>query len=202
VERETSAKGQTRCEDPRDALDHRGHLQPDVESDIALFRGRTLQYVFISSATVYEKPPQCPVITESTPLGNPFWQYARDKIACGLRLNQAFREEAFPATIVRLEPSLEGTLLGDKTHSALFDNSKIKSFVPGYGAAVPFRESIRRTLAWFKASPQRMKSSGETDGMLDRLIETFGHVESPTAGRRTPPYPACWSSAAPVNWLL
>ena len=253
---------------------------PDVERDIALFRDRTRQYVFISSATVYQKPPMHPVITESTPLGNPFWQYARDKIACELRLNEAFREEAFPVTIVRpshtydtviplaiggwedysiiarmqqgkqvvvhgdgtslwtlthsedfakglagllgnpqavghafhitsdevlswnqiygmvaeaagaearivhipsdqivrLEPSLEGTLLGDKTHSAIFDNTKIRSFVPDYSATIPFREGIRRTLAWFEASPQRMKSSGETDRMLDRLIEAFGRA--------------------------
>jgi nucleoside-diphosphate-sugar epimerase len=254
--------------------------QPDVERDIALFRGRTRQYIFVSSATVYQKPPQRPVITESTPLGNPYWQYARDKIACELRLNQAFREEGFPATIVRpshtydtviplaiggwedysiiermrkggkivvhgdgtslwtlthsedfakglagllgnpqavghafhitsdevlswnqiygmvaeaagaearivhmpsdlivrLEPSLEGTLLGDKAHSALFDNAKIRSFVPDYRATIPFRDGIRRTLAWFEASAKRMHSSGETDRMLDRLIEAFGHT--------------------------
>ena len=75
--------------------------QADVERDIALFRGRTRQYVFISSATVYQKPPQSPFITESTPLGNPFWEYARHKIACELRLAQAYREEGFPAVIVR-----------------------------------------------------------------------------------------------------
>ncbi len=75
--------------------------QSDVERDIALFKGRTRQYLFVSSATVYQKPPQRPVITESTPLGNPYWQYARDKIACELRLTDAFREHGFPATIVR-----------------------------------------------------------------------------------------------------
>ncbi len=253
--------------------------QSDVERDIALFKGRTRQYLFVSSATVYQKPPQRPVITESTPLGNPYWQYARDKIACELRLTDAFREHGFPATIVRpshtydtviplaigawedfsiikrmrqgkkvvvhgdgtslwtlthsedfakglagllgnpqavghafhitsdevlswnqiygivaeaagaearlvhipsdliarLEPSLEGTLLGDKSHCALFDNAKIKSFVPDFRATIPFREGIRRTLAWFEASPQRMSSSGEADRLLDGLIEAFGH---------------------------
>jgi nucleoside-diphosphate-sugar epimerase len=254
--------------------------QADVERDIALFRGRTRQYVFISSATVYRKPPQSPFITESAPLGNPFWDYARRKIDCELRLNQAFREEGFPAVIVRpshtydrvlplaiggwqdysiierlrrgqpvvvhgdgtslwtlthaedfaqglagllgngqaaghsfhitsdevlswnqiyaavaeaagcearivhmpsdfiaaREPALAGTLLGDKAHSVLFDNTKIKTFVPGYRALIPFREGIRRTLAWFEASPERGSSSGETDRLLDRLIAAFGHV--------------------------
>ena len=73
----------------------------DVERDIALFQGRTRQYIFISSATVYQKPPLHPFITESAPLGNPFWEYARNKIACELRLNQAYREQGFPVTTVR-----------------------------------------------------------------------------------------------------
>ncbi len=254
--------------------------QEDVERDLSLFRGRTRQYLFISSATVYLKPPPSPLITESTPLGNPYWEYARHKIACELRLAQAFREEGFPAVIVRpshtydtvlplaiggwqdysiierlrrgqavvvhgdgtslwtlthaedfalglagllgnaqaaghsfhitseevltwnqiysivaeaaggqarivhlpsdfiaaREPSLAGTLLGDKAHSVLFDNTKIKTFVPGYRARIPFREGIRRTLAWFEASPDRMRSTGETDRLLDRLIAAFGQA--------------------------
>lgn len=73
----------------------------DVERDIQLFRGKTDQFVFISSASVYQKPPVHPVITESTPLSNPFWEYSRNKIACEERLNQAYRDEGFPITIVR-----------------------------------------------------------------------------------------------------
>ena len=76
----------------------------DIERDLALFRGRTGQFVFISSATVYEKPPRHYLITEDTPLGNPFWEYAQNKIACEERLMRAFRGEGFPVTIVR--PSL------------------------------------------------------------------------------------------------
>jgi nucleoside-diphosphate-sugar epimerase len=76
----------------------------DIERDLALFRGRTRQFVFISSATVYEKPPRHYLVTEETPLGNPFSEYARNKIACERRLMQAYREDGFPATIVR--PSL------------------------------------------------------------------------------------------------
>ncbi|MDX6202308.1 MAG: hypothetical protein QOJ83_1808, partial [Frankiales bacterium] len=53
-----------------------------VQTDIDLFSGRTGQYVFISSASAYQKPPARLPILESTPLRNPFWQYSRDKIAC------------------------------------------------------------------------------------------------------------------------
>ena len=79
-------------------------LPEDIEHDISLFRGKTGQFVFISSASAYEKPPKSYLVTEDTPLGNPYWQYARDKIACEDRLRKAYREDDFPATIVR--PSL------------------------------------------------------------------------------------------------
>jgi nucleoside-diphosphate-sugar epimerase len=75
-----------------------------VERDIALFRGRTRQYIFISSASAYQKPAAHYLITESTPLANPYWSYSRQKIACEDRLMRAYREDGFPITIVR--PSL------------------------------------------------------------------------------------------------
>ncbi len=73
----------------------------EVERDIRLFSGKCGQYIFISSASAYQKPPSHPVITESTPLHNPFWQYSRDKIACEELLTKAYREQGFPVTIVR-----------------------------------------------------------------------------------------------------
>jgi len=76
----------------------------DIERDLRLFNGRTGQFVFISSASAYQKPPRHYLITEKTPLENPFWEYSRNKIACEERLMQAQREQAFPVTIVR--PSL------------------------------------------------------------------------------------------------
>ena len=80
-------------------------FQPlDIERDLHLFRGRTDQFVFISSASAYQKPPRHYLVTEETPLENPYWEYSRNKIACELRLMEAFRQEAFPVTIVR--PSL------------------------------------------------------------------------------------------------
>ena len=72
-----------------------------IERDLALFKGRTRQFVFISSASVYQKPPTHYLITESTPLHNPFWDYSQNKIACEKLLLRACREEEFPVTIVR-----------------------------------------------------------------------------------------------------
>jgi len=76
----------------------------DIERDIALFRNKTHQYIFISSASAYQRPVSYYQITEDTPLANPFWEYSRNKIACEERLMRAYREENFPCTIVR--PSL------------------------------------------------------------------------------------------------
>jgi nucleoside-diphosphate-sugar epimerase len=82
-----------------------------VEADIARFAGRTAQYVFISSASAYQKPPSRVPVTESTPLHNPYWQYSRDKIACEDLLVDAYREQGFPATIVRPSHTYDVTLL-------------------------------------------------------------------------------------------
>jgi nucleoside-diphosphate-sugar epimerase len=94
----------------------------DVERDIRLFRDRARQFIFISSASAYQRPVGHYLITESTPLANPYWQYSRDKIACEDRLMKAFREEQFPITIVR--PSLT---YGD-TQIVLAVNSWRKSY--------------------------------------------------------------------------
>lgn len=251
--------------------------QKDIERDIELFQGKTKQYIFISSASVYQSPPSYPVITESTPLYNPFWDYSRNKIHCEELLNEAYRTTNFPMTIVRpsytydtiipvaiggfneytivdrikkgkkiivhgdgtslwvnthsedfakgfigllgnyqaighafhitsdeiltwnqiytilaeavskpanivhipsdficrIEPSYTGTLLGDKAASVIFDNSKIKSFVPGFKATIPFHEGIRRTLAWFDANPEQKIVMASTDEVMDNIIQTY-----------------------------
>lgn len=242
-----------------------------VEADIELFRGRTGQYVFISSASAYQKPPSSLPITEATLLDNPFWQYSRDKIACEERLVRAFREEKFPYTIIRpshtydqtkvpgaggwtgvhrlrqgkavvvpgdgtslwvlthsrdlakglvgllgnaravadafhitsdewldwnqiyaalaraagaelrivhvpstvinkYHPQWGGGLLGDKTYCAIFDNSKIKRFVPGFAATTPFSEGAREIVAWYDADPARQVVNEEYDRVMDELI--------------------------------
>ena len=82
-----------------------------VRTDLDLFTGRTGQYVFISSASAYQTPPARLPVTESTPLRNPYWQYSRDKIACEDVLVEAYRERAFPATIVRPSHTYDATLV-------------------------------------------------------------------------------------------
>lgn len=252
----------------------------EIEQRIALFRGRTKQFIFISSASVYQKPPTHYLITESTPLANPFWDYSRNKIACEDRLQRALREEGFPMTIVRpsftygdtivplamnswpntftavdrmrrgkpviipgdgltlwtmthnsdfaraligllghqsalghafhitsdevltwnqifetvaeaagvanpkfvhiasdfiracLPATTEG-LLGDKSNCAVFDNTKIKRFVPDFVATTRFRDGIKRTLAWFDAEPARQVIDQEASAAQDRLISAY-----------------------------
>ena len=253
---------------------------PDhIERDLALFRGRTRQYIFISSASAYQKPGRHYRITECTPLANPYWDYSRGKIACEDRLMKAYREEAFPVTIVRPSltygetqvtlvlnswtrsytvidrmrrgrkvvvpgdgtslwvithntdfakgfvgllgheqaighafhittdevmtwdqfftiaaeaagvtpqivhipsdfiglcmPEALGGLLGDKAASVVFDNSKIKTFVPSYCATVPFAQGIRHTLAWFDADPSRRQIDDASNAKWDRLIDAY-----------------------------
>ncbi len=76
--------------------------QPDhVRADIKLFEGRCGQFIFISSASAYKKPMSDYLVTESTPLANPFWDYARDKIACEDILWAAWRKRGFPLTVIR-----------------------------------------------------------------------------------------------------
>jgi nucleoside-diphosphate-sugar epimerase len=258
-------------------VDWIAYAPDDIERDLALFRGRVKQYVFISSASAYQKPPAHYLITESTPLYNPYWEYSRNKIACEERLMQAYRDEGFPVTIVRpsltydpnfpiaiggwgcytladrlnkgrpiivhgdgsslwvvthaddfgrgflgllgngralghafhitsdevlawdqiyqtiaealgveakivhipsdfiarVAPQLAGSLLGDKTWSVVFDNSKIKAFVPGFQASIPFRDGIRRTLAWFAADESRRRIDEAVNAEMDRILKVY-----------------------------
>lgn len=78
-----------------------GFLPDQVRRDIRLFKERTRQYMYISSASVYNKPAASHVITEGTSLANPYWQYSRDKIACEDILMKEYRENGFPVTIIR-----------------------------------------------------------------------------------------------------
>ncbi|MBE6861541.1 MAG: NAD-dependent epimerase/dehydratase family protein [Ruminococcus sp.] len=78
-----------------------GFVPSQVERDYRLFCGKTKQYIYISSASAYQKPLSDCKITESTPLANPYWQYSRDKIACEEFLMKMYRENGFPITIVR-----------------------------------------------------------------------------------------------------
>jgi nucleoside-diphosphate-sugar epimerase len=249
----------------------------DIERDLELFRGRTGQFIFISSASAYQKPPAHYRITETTPLENPYWQYSRDKIACERRLLEEYAKNNFPVTIVRPsltygpsqiplcvgswqhpytvidrmkrgrpvivpgdgtslwvvtwnadfavgfcglmgnpksigeafhitsdevltwdqlyretaraagvearilhvasdlivahDPEMEGSLLGDKANSAVFDNGKIRAFVPEFSPVVPWAQGVRRALAWFEAEEERRTIDAEANRKWDRILE-------------------------------
>ena len=245
-----------------------------VQADIELFRGRTGQYVFISSASAYQTPPARVPVTESTPLRNPFWQYSRDKIACEDLLVEAYRQTGFPATIVRPSHTYDRTnipfdgkwtalarmragkevvvhgdgtslwtlthsadfargfvpllghprtigdafhitsddvltwnqigealaaaagvtarlvhvpsdaiaaadaawgagLLGDKSHSMVFDNSKLRSVVPSYRAEIPFEQGAREIVGWHDEDPARQQADARLDAVMDKLVAAY-----------------------------
>jgi len=248
-----------------------------VEADIEYFRDRTGQYIFISSASAYQKPLSSLPITESTPLHNPFWAYSRNKAACEERLMRAYREAGFPITIVRpshtydrtkvpllghytdlarmrqgkpvvvhgdgtslwvlthhddfargfvgllgndhalgqafhitsdevltwnqiytlvaqaagVEPQIVhvpsdviaafdaevgASLLGDKAHSVIFDNTKIKRLVPDFVAAIPFSQGAREIVAWFDADPARQVVDEGANRLIDEILAAYGAV--------------------------
>lgn len=252
----------------------------DIRRDIELFRDATRQYVFISSASVYQKPPAHYLINEATPRVNPHWEYSRLKIACEQELEAAHQAIDFPGVIVRPSltygvdqiplvlnawnrswtlvdrmrrgapviipgdgtslwtithntdfargllglfgqhaaigqafhitsdevltwnqifqqvaeaagvsaprfvhvpsefivscvPSVEGTLFGDKAVSVVFDNSKIKRFVPGFRAKTPFAAGIRDTIAWFDSDSTRQVVDEATNLRWDKLTGAY-----------------------------
>ena len=117
---------------------------PDqVERDWRLFAENAGQFIFISSASAYQKPLASPFITESTPVHNPYWQYSRDKIACELLLMDLYRQKGFPVTIVRpshtyCERSLPVALHGGKGSYSVLQRLKQgkKVIVPGDGTSL------------------------------------------------------------------
>ena len=246
----------------------------DIENDLSVFTGRTEQYIFISSASAYQKPLLKLPITEATPVVNPFWEYSRNKIACEERLMHGYREEKFPVTIVRPSHTYDKTmiplkggytaidrmrngkkvivhgdgtslwvlthhrdfakgfvgllgnsraigeafqitsdellswnqiynimanaagteakiihipsdliaaydkqwgeeLLGDKSTSVVFDNSKIKNFVPGYEATIPFSQGAKEIMNWYNADPSRQIISEAFNNLTDKIISAY-----------------------------
>ena len=78
-----------------------GFVPEQLERDYRLFAGKTRQFMYISSASAYQKPLSDYRITEGTPLINPYWEYSRNKIACEELLMKHYREDGFPVTIIR-----------------------------------------------------------------------------------------------------
>ncbi len=248
-----------------------------IQTDLELFRGRTGQYVFISSASAYQTPPASLPVTESTVLDNPFWLYSRNKIACEEMLVRAYRDEKFPATIVRpshtydktllpfdggytvvdrmrkgkkvivpgdgtslwtlthhkdfakafigllgqpaaigdvfhitsdewlswnqifeivaraagteakmahipseliaaYDPDWGDGLLGDKAHSMIFDNSKVKRLVPDFRATIPFARGAEEIMSWYDADPARRKVDEKFNQIEDDLIARYESI--------------------------
>lgn len=249
-------------------------LPEHVLADIELFSGKTKQYIFISSASAYQKPIEKLPITEDTPLINPFWQYSRDKAACEEILFAANKKRDFPVTIVRPSHTYDDTLLptdwgytvidrmkrgkkiiipgdgtsiwvmtqssdfavgfcsllgnqaaigeafhitsdellnwnqiyqtmakelgvilryvhipsdfiakydegmganllGDKAHSVIFDNSKIRKLAPHFKAKVPFNVGIKQVLSWYAQYKTRQVVDREIDALIDRIITAY-----------------------------
>ncbi len=251
-----------------------------VERDYRLFKGKTKQYIFISSASAYNKPAAHYVITEGTTLSNPYWEYSRNKIACEEFLFEKYRKEGFPVTIVRpshtydernvplgvhgnkgfyqvirrmqqgkpviiqgdgtslwaltfnsdfavgfiglmgnshaigeafqitgdeilswnqiyktiadaldvkLKPyyvsseflsevgekygyDFKGSLVGDKSVSVVFDNSKLKRLVPQMTTNVPFHKGVRTALSHVLSNPSEYEEDPEFDMFCDKVI--------------------------------
>jgi nucleoside-diphosphate-sugar epimerase len=114
-----------------------------IETDLRLFRDKTKQYIFISSASAYQKPAEHFIITEKTPLSNPFWEYSRNKIACEELLFDEYRNNGFPVTVVRPSHTYGDTLIpcvinSHKSRWSVVERMKRgkKIIVPGDGTSL------------------------------------------------------------------
>ena len=243
-----------------------------IRNDVELFKNIASQYIFISSASAYQTPPRFLPVTESTPLHNPYWEYSRNKAASEALLQDLYRSEGFPATIVRpshtydrtllpfeggytvvsrmragkpvivhgdgtslwtlthhadfavgfvgllgnphtigdvfhitsdewlswnqiyeivahaagtkanlvyipseriaeYDPDWGASLLGDKAHSMIFDNSKIRRLVPEFQPRIPFWQGAQEIIAWYDADPARQKVDNQLNTLMDRIID-------------------------------
>jgi nucleoside-diphosphate-sugar epimerase len=252
----------------------------DLERDYRLFHGKTNQFIFISSASAYQTPPSDYLITESTPLFNPYWEYSRNKIDCEQYLTKQYRNNGFPITIVRpshtydersiplgvhgkngswqvakrmlenkpviihgdgtslwtmthnsdfakgfiglmgnihaigesvhitsdetvtwnqvysviadalgvklnavyvaseflatcSKGDLRGPLLGDKSNSVVFDNSKLKRLVPDFVATTRFDQGIKQTVEYILSHPEYQREDREFDRWCDKVIHVL-----------------------------
>lgn len=109
----------------------------DAQRDIRLFRNKTKQYIFISSASAYQKPLADYRITESTPLSNPYWQYSRNKIEAEEVLMSAYRSDGFPVTIVRPSHTYNGTKPPVCVHGSKGNWQILKRILDGKPVIIP-----------------------------------------------------------------
>lgn len=102
-----------------------------VERDFRLFSGHCRQFMYISSASAYQKPLSNYLINEATPLVNPFWEYSRNKIECENFLMQKYRQEGFPVTIIRPSHTYDERSVPLGVHGANGSFSVIKRMLEG-----------------------------------------------------------------------
>ena len=171
-------------------VDWLGFHPSDIERDIKLFKDKTKQFVFISSASVYQKPLMNYLITEETPVENPFWQYARDKIACEERLLKEYEENGFPITIVR--PSftyglslIPAIVSNNKKPMTLINRMRSgkKVIVPGDGTSLwvmthnsDFAKGIVGLFGNKKAIGETFHITSDEVLTWNQIIETIGRV--------------------------
>lgn len=125
-----------------------GFVPEQVERDIRLFKGRTRQYVYISSASAYNKPASNHVINEGTTLANPYWEYSRNKIACEELLMKEYRENAFPVTIVRPSHTYCERSVPVSVHGPKGSWQVLKRMIDGKPVLVQGDGSSLWTLTW------------------------------------------------------
>ena len=125
-----------------------GFLPSQVERDIRLFNGRTRQYVYISSASAYNKPAASHVINEGTTLANPYWEYSRNKIACEELLLKEYRENGFPITIIRPSHTYCERAVPVSVHGLKGSWQVLKRMIEGKPVVVHGDGSSLWTLTW------------------------------------------------------
>ena len=125
-----------------------GFLPSQVERDIRLFKGRTRQYVYISSASAYNKPAASHVINEGTTLANPYWEYSRNKIACEELLLKEYRENGFPITIIRPSHTYCERAVPVSVHGLKGSWQVLKRMIEGKPVLVHGDGSSLWTLTW------------------------------------------------------
>jgi len=125
-----------------------GFTADQAERDWRLFRDRTRQYIYISSASAYLKPAAGYVITEGTTLANPYWEYSRNKIACEEFLMKKHREEGFPVTIVRPSHTYDERSIPMAVHGKAGSWQVIRRIMEGKPVIIPGDGSSLWTLTF------------------------------------------------------
>jgi len=101
------------------------------------------------------------------------WNQIVTEIAAALGVNPPDIVRIPTDFICQAAPEMAGNLKGDKSHPGVFDNAKIKRFVPGFRCLKPFREGVRESVAWLRAHPERMNLQPQLDAMMERVIGTW-----------------------------